>query len=127
MIVDLLSETGISLERLQSFCWVAESGGVTGAAKGNATKQSLYSRQIKELEEFFGAELMRRKGRGIVLTPAGLRLHSIAREQFTFLRDSLAKILEAFIAKELQPWVRTFPAEYYQEMFRLRGLPYDAA
>lgn len=42
-------------------------------------------------------------------------------------RDSLAKILEAFIAKELQPWVKTFPAEYYQEMFRLRGLPYDAA
>lgn len=41
-------------------------------------------------------------------------------------RDSLARILEAFIAKELQPWVRTFPAEYYQEMFRLRGLEYRA-
>jgi hypothetical protein len=37
---------------------------------------------------------------------------------------SLAKILEAFIAKELQPWVRTFPASYYEELFRLRGLPY---
>jgi len=37
---------------------------------------------------------------------------------------SLAKILEAFIAKELQPWVRTFPAAYYEELFRLRGLPY---
>lgn len=41
-------------------------------------------------------------------------------------RDALARILEAFIAKELQPWVRTFPAEYYQEMFRLRGLEYNA-
>jgi len=41
-------------------------------------------------------------------------------------RDSLARILEAFIAKELQPWVRTFPADYYQEMFRLRALPYKA-
>lgn len=41
-------------------------------------------------------------------------------------RDALARILEAFIAKELQPWVRTFPAEYYQEMFRLRGLEYKA-
>ena len=38
-----------------------------------------------------------------------------------------ARILEAFIAKELQPWVRTFPAEYYQEMFRLRGLAFDAS
>lgn len=87
MVADLLSETGLSLDRLQSFCRVAESGGVTRAAKGDATKQSLYSRQIKELEEFFGAELMRRKGRGIVLTPAGQRLHSIAREQFAALSD----------------------------------------
>lgn len=38
--------------------------------------------------------------------------------------NALAKILEAFIAKELQPWVRTFPADFYQEMFRLRGLEY---
>lgn len=37
-------------------------------------------------------------------------------------KDALAKILEAFIAKELQAWVRTFPTEYYQELFRLRGL-----
>jgi hypothetical protein len=36
-------------------------------------------------------------------------------------RDALAKILEAFVAKELQKWVRTFPAEYYKELFRLRG------
>jgi len=38
--------------------------------------------------------------------------------------DALARILEAFIAKELQPWVRTFPHEYYAELFRLRGLEY---
>lgn len=40
-------------------------------------------------------------------------------------KDALARILEAFIAKELQPWLRTFPSEFYQEMFRLRGLEYD--
>jgi hypothetical protein len=39
-------------------------------------------------------------------------------------RDALAKILEAFIAKELRKWVRTFPVDYYKELFRLRGLPY---
>ena len=37
-------------------------------------------------------------------------------------KDALSKILEAFIAKELQPYVKTFPAEYYEELFRLRGL-----
>ena len=42
-------------------------------------------------------------------------------------RQALAKILEAFIAKELQPWVRTFPPDFYRELFRLRGLPYPAS
>jgi hypothetical protein len=36
--------------------------------------------------------------------------------------DALARILEAFIAKELRPWVRTFPDEFYEHLFRLRGL-----
>jgi P63C domain len=39
-------------------------------------------------------------------------------------KDALARILEAFIAKELQPYVKTFPTAYYEEMFRLRGLEY---
>lgn len=39
-------------------------------------------------------------------------------------RDALAKILEAFVAKELQPYVRTFDPEYYEYMFKLRGLKY---
>lgn len=39
-------------------------------------------------------------------------------------KDALAAILEAFVAKELQPYVKTFPPEFYEQMFRLRGLPY---
>ena len=39
-------------------------------------------------------------------------------------KDALAKILEEFIAKELQPWIPTFPTAYYQELFRLRGLDF---
>lgn len=39
-------------------------------------------------------------------------------------RDALAKILEAFIAKELRAWILTFPAEFYKELFRLRNIPY---
>jgi len=42
-------------------------------------------------------------------------------------KDALAQILDAFIEKELRPWVRTFPPEFYKEMFRLRGVPYDPA
>ena len=32
---------------------------------------------------------------------------------------SLARILEQYIAKELRPWVRTFPNSYYEEIYRL--------
>ena len=39
-------------------------------------------------------------------------------------RDALGKILEQFIAKELQPWAHPFPDEYYDNIFRLRGLNY---
>ncbi|MBK7116299.1 MAG: P63C domain-containing protein [Proteobacteria bacterium] len=39
-------------------------------------------------------------------------------------KDALAKILEAFVAKELQPYLKTFPAEYYEQLFRLYDLPY---
>ncbi len=42
-------------------------------------------------------------------------------------KDALAKILEAFVAKELQPYVTTFPPDFYREMFRLRGLDYPSA
>ena len=36
---------------------------------------------------------------------------------------ALATILEKFIAKELQPWTKTFPYEFYAEIFRLKGWP----
>ncbi len=41
-------------------------------------------------------------------------------------KDALARILEDFVAKELQPYIPTFPADYYQELFRLRGLDFPA-
>lgn len=42
-------------------------------------------------------------------------------------RDALAKILEAYVASELQPWVKTFDVEFYKQMFRLRGIQFDPA
>jgi hypothetical protein len=40
-------------------------------------------------------------------------------------RDALAKILEEFVAKELQKWVSTFSLDYYEQLFRLWEVPYD--
>jgi hypothetical protein len=42
-------------------------------------------------------------------------------------KRALAEILEAYIAKELRPWVQTFPDDFYREIFRLRGLDYPRA
>ena len=42
-------------------------------------------------------------------------------------KNALAKILETFIAKELQSWVQTFQSDYYKEIFRLRGLNFPQA
>ena len=39
-------------------------------------------------------------------------------------RDALARILEKFVAKELRPWVRTFPADFYKQVYRLHNWVY---
>ncbi len=64
----LLSVGGLSLERLATLCRVDEAGGLSKAAGGDISRLSLYSRQLKELERFFGAPLTRRVGRTVILT-----------------------------------------------------------
>jgi hypothetical protein len=41
-------------------------------------------------------------------------------------KNALEKILEDYIDKELQPYLKTFPDDFYKEMFRLKGKPYSA-
>lgn len=83
----LLSKGGLSLDRLASFCAVAEAGSIVKAAGGDPVRQSLISRQIRELEEFFGTELTRRQGKGLAITPAGHRLAVLVRGQKQDLED----------------------------------------
>lgn len=79
------------MERLASFCSVADAGSIVGAAKGDTVRQSLISRQIRELESFFGVELIRRRGRGLELTEAGRELAAVGRENFKGLADYAAR------------------------------------
>ncbi|HEV3235865.1 MAG TPA: P63C domain-containing protein [Gemmataceae bacterium] len=39
-------------------------------------------------------------------------------------RGALAKILERFIAKELQPYLPTFPLDFFKELCRLKGVTF---
>jgi DNA-binding transcriptional LysR family regulator len=75
---------GLSIERLQTLCLVAEKGGITKAAQGNPNRQSLFSRQIKELETALGVVLVNRGQTPRCLTAEGERLERAARE---FLRQ----------------------------------------
>ncbi len=42
-------------------------------------------------------------------------------------RQALQKILDKYITDELAKWTKTFPDEFYQELFRLKGLEYPTA
>ena len=95
MNLTILSQSGFSLDRLAGFCAVAGAGSIVGAARGDTVRQSLLSRQIRELEEFFGTELVRRHGRGLVLTAAGLELAALGRNQLTALGDFAATCQDA--------------------------------
>ena len=87
MFAEMLSKGGLSLDRLHNFCRIAEAGGITKAAGGDPGRQSLYSRQIKELEAFFGVELKVRRGKGMVLTDAGQQLARLTRAHLLGLAE----------------------------------------
>src|ERR1700719_1552032 len=62
----------MELRHLRYFVAVAEAGSLTVAAQRKLfTSQPSLSRQIRELEDEVGAELLTRSARGVALTPAG--------------------------------------------------------
>jgi DNA-binding transcriptional LysR family regulator len=78
---------GLSITRLASFLEVVDRGGFAAAAPGNPVRQSQLSRQVADLEAHFGRPLVERRGRGIVITPAGRELAAVARALHNGLAD----------------------------------------
>ncbi len=120
----LLAGGGLSLERLATVCRVVEAGGVARAAAGDPSRLSLYARQVRELEEFFGVALTRRQGRTGVPTDAARRLAVLAREHLGALEQFRAaeqaapprlalaasqSVLEWFVAPRLRAITRALP------------------
>ena len=79
MFVRLFAESGLSLDRLKSLLEVSAAGSIVKATAGDPVRQSQYSRQIKELEDFFQIKLIERHGKGIRLTANGKELARISR------------------------------------------------
>jgi DNA-binding transcriptional LysR family regulator len=62
MFESLFAKDRLSLERIRTLVEVSRAGSISQAAPGDVTHQSQYSRQLKELEQFFGTELATRYG-----------------------------------------------------------------
>ncbi len=83
----LLSRSGLTLDRLKALVEVEEAGSIVGAGPGNPNKHSQYSRQLRELSEFFGCELAERRGRTLRLTERGTILAKLSRGFLQQLED----------------------------------------
>jgi len=79
MFEKLFAESGLSLDRLKAFLSVGAAGSIVKATRGDSVKQSQYSRQIKELEDFFRTKLVERHEKGVRPTANGRELARISR------------------------------------------------
>ncbi len=138
MFDNLFTKGGLSLDRLRSFMQMAHAGSIAKAAPQDSTRQSQISRQIGELEAFFGTELTQRRGKTLSLSPAGVRLGELIREQLQGLEDfrreqeGMAKAftiaaggstLEWFIVSKLSSLATSLShASLRTEMMRSRAL-----
>src|SRR6476661_10054008 len=84
-------EVGMELRHLRYFVAVADAGSLTVAAERKLnTSQPSLSRQIRDLEEEVGVQLMHRSAHGVELTPAGK----------AFLDHARMALVQAEAAKE---------------------------
>jgi DNA-binding transcriptional LysR family regulator len=83
--------TKLSLDRLNSFCQIAEAGSVVAASRKTGISQGQYSRQIRDLEQALETKLFEKEGRFLMLSQDGVRLASITRAYFAGLAELAGK------------------------------------
>jgi len=81
------ARAGLTIERLRAFCKIAEAGSIVLAANGDPTRQSQFSRQVKELEDALGTKLVERAGKSIRLTDDGRKLALLAQSFFHSIEE----------------------------------------
>ncbi len=91
MFEKLFSERGLSLDRLRVLVEIHDAGSIAQSAPGDLVRQSQYSRQLRELSEFFGCEVAQRRGKLLKLTLQGARLAELARAHLRSLQDFKAE------------------------------------
>lgn len=115
------------LAGLQPIPYLTKAGGLAKGVEAEAVPQIcevwLKAREVGKLNEIqlrtaAKAEIILR---GLARVGIAALIDEATGFQDERERNALAQILERFIAKELQPWVKTFPVDYYREIYRLRN------
>jgi DNA-binding transcriptional LysR family regulator len=104
MYKKLFAKDGLSLERLWVWVKVVKAGSIIEAADRDLTRASQYSRQISELEQYFGFKLAERRKRRLIFNAAGKELSRKANE--------VLAILQGFCAREQKTEVKLNVAAY---------------
>ncbi len=84
----------LNLRSLDIFVQIAESGGMSPAARRMKLTQSAVSQMIQSLERSLGVDLFDRKVRPIALTPSGAVLLDKARALLLAARDAIKSVRE---------------------------------
>lgn len=104
----------MNLSTLQTFITVAEKKNLSLAAQEIHITQPAISKQLGALEAHFGTPLVERKGRGVVLTPAGEVFYRYAREMLDLMHRAERDIrnMSGEIRGRLVIWASTIPGHY---------------
>jgi len=122
---------------LQKPIWYRPTEGASGGTLHKGMRAELLPKVCNVWLRARDAGVIRGVRQAIVVVNADIMSRGLAEVGITALvdeatgfqdaraRDALAKILERFVAKEIQNYVRLFPLAYYKGLCRLRGLPYS--
>lgn len=124
----LLTLSGVSLERLRSFCEIVEAGSVVAAANKTGVEQSQYSRQMRDLERALDAKLFVKEGKYLRLSKEGLKLAALTQAYFRGLHELAEKSqnrsrpLRLGTAESIMRWLLV---PRYAEILSAVGSPMD--
>ncbi|AEG59652.1 selenium metabolism-associated LysR family transcriptional regulator [Desulforamulus ruminis] len=104
----------MNLSTLQTFIAVAEKKNLSLAAQEIHITQPAISKQLAALEDHFGTSLVERRGRGIILTPAGEVFYRHAREMLDLMLRAEKEILNLSgeIRGRFIVWASSIPGHY---------------
>ena len=108
-----MSRTNLDIDVLRSFAAGVELGSFAQASARVGRSQSAVSAQLRKLEEQVGLPLLRKQGRGLVLTDAGETMLSYARRLLDLNDEAVAAVRGA----EVEGWVRLGLPQDFAELW----------